>query len=191
MIWRKKDFGQLYAGKSYEEATFPQRFVNGSNAPKDLERLLDAEKRRAFIVVDMQATYLMNIPQDKRDKMVDAQKEVLHYCAEGGVPTVFLEMEHAGETFLELKAAAGDENRTIIKKPHPSGFVNTCLESFLEVMRIKEMYFMGIYSTGCVRLTALGAKRAGFDVITAERLIANPRGLDDRKAFERMGVYLT
>lgn len=63
-------------------------------------------------------------------------------------------------------------NIRIFPKQHANAFTNQDLEPYLREQGINKLWVVGVFAEGCVRTTALAARRLGFDVVVPEAEIA-------------------
>ena len=64
---------------------------------------------------------------------------------------------------LDERVQAPDSVRLFAKR-QPSAFTNADLDAYLKANEVSKIYVMGVFAEGCVRATALDAKRHGYDV---------------------------
>ena len=65
---------------------------------------------------------------------------------------------------LDDRVLAGPGVR-VFSKQRPSAFTNPELDPYLRSNGVKQLYVFGVFAEGCVRATALDAKRHGYSVV--------------------------
>ena len=111
---------------------------------------------------------------DKREKkkLIDTQIRFLNIAKRKQIPIFALEYKGRGETIPELQGILKDSGNYFIQKDRPNGFHNNpTLISLLERWKIKNLILTGVYSNVCIRETAEGAKKEGFNVFTSQELM--------------------
>jgi len=128
----------------------------------------------AALLVDMQRFFLRDLEVGVEASLIAAQKEIIRYCAQADIPLFVLEYNDEGRTIGELRheIARVPQTKTIIKK-HDDGFKRTALDECLQEFSITHLLLMGVNASFCVRDTARSALRRGYQIITADHLIAN------------------
>jgi maleamate amidohydrolase len=63
-------------------------------------------------------------------------------------------------------------NTRIFAKAQANAFTNPDLEPYLRAQGIIAVWVMGVFAEGCVRATALAARRLGFEVVVADAEMA-------------------
>lgn len=132
----------------------------------------------AVLLINMQATFLNNIPVPARVRLIAAQIKVLKFCAEKNIPVVVLEYTSLGTTIpCLIQEVEKVPVHIYVTKYHDSGFQETILEKVLFKWCVNNLCFMGINSFGCVRETAIGAlsQDQEFKIFTAQSLIESPK----------------
>jgi len=139
--------------------------------------LLERERERAFVVVDMQPYFVHELDPIERACMILGQQEVIDYCAHAGVPVAVLEFRGQDNTISEIKEHIKHvANVHYVTKQNANGFVETDLAEWLANHARKEVYVMGVNTSACVKATAEGALNTGFRIASASTLIADVYG---------------
>ncbi|MDP2906411.1 MAG: isochorismatase family cysteine hydrolase [Nanoarchaeota archaeon] len=161
-----------------------------------LEQRITKEKRignLAVLVIDMQEWFLGSIEYEEKHKEIPYQLEVLEYCKTNDIPVFVLEYKDCGPTVKILKDKVDSlEKKTYITKDYDDGFVKTDLAKQLRKNRIDTVLLMGINASACVLNTAAGAVMAGFNVMTSDDLIADPKSYNSNESigwYEDNGIY--
>ncbi len=177
--------------RDYSLNTFPRNREHQGRA--GLETFLSAEEGRAFVLVDMQEKFLGEIEEQESIHMVLSQLKVLYYCSRFDLPVLVFEYEGDGTTIFPLnEAVTAVPRHRVLTKVDDDGFVNPEATSVLQEWNVAEIYLMGINASFCVQETAVGGLKNGFKIVTADRLIADPKHYrvnKDRKWFEKHGKY--
>jgi nicotinamidase-related amidase len=85
------------------------------------------------------------------------------------------------------------ESIPVLAKRHPSAFTNADLEPYLRANAVSKVYVMGVFAEGCVRATALDAKRRGYEVAVPLEAVGTNAEFKRRLAqwaMRRAGVQL-
>jgi len=150
----------------------------GNKLPEEFREKQDL----AVVIVDMQQDFLKIISPEKRDRIIRNQIRVIRYCSANEIPIVVLEISKYSDTIAELQEHLVLPLRTRkFQKKVDNGFTNPEIKGYLKGLNIKSLFFMGINADACVMRTAEGGLHSGYDVATAEEVIAQP---------EYWGTYL-
>lgn len=167
----------LYRALSYQIS----RDFNGANNGvkrsngRSIEDKLDGWARIGVVLVDMQNPYVKWISQSRIDKLVKNQTKVIGYYSKKDIPLAVLQIKNQGDTIDALKEPlANVKRRKTIWKCSDNGFNETNLAEILRAWKITHICLMGINASSCVLATAKGAVNKGFQVFTAEHIIAQP-----------------
>jgi len=145
----------------------------------------------AVIIVDMQEYFLEDLEEEDRNRIIENQINIIHWCAKNNCPIVVLEYYQRGPTIgiLKEKLKRVPRVKTVIKRDD-NGFEGTKLNRVLNKLRVKTLLLVGINANACVRSTACGGKKNGFNIATSESLIANDSGRPiDQVWFEKNTIY--
>ena len=85
------------------------------------------------------------------------------------------------------------ESTRLFAKHCPSAFTNADLDPYLRANAVSKVYVMGVFAEGCVRATALDAKRRGYEVAVPLEAIGTNAEFKRRFAkwaMRRAGVQL-
>ncbi|MFH1229566.1 MAG: isochorismatase family protein [Candidatus Aenigmatarchaeota archaeon] len=145
-------------------------------------------EKRAGIVIDMQPTCTETLDGKRLESLVCAQIETISYLAGKGCPIILVELnqemymqepkekERMTKTLPPITDAAQKASySTTVRKDDLNGFGGTELETILISLGSEQLYLMGLFTSCCVRATAMGATARGFGIATAEDLTADPR----------------
>ncbi len=151
------------------------------------------------MVIDMQPHYLKYVCESDREIIISAQREVLETCIQREIPVFVFELGKRSETLDELKGL-------VEKNPYPK-FLNKCgkdcfstsnigkdkLNYLLRKKFVNSICLTGIYASQCILATAEEAKKEGFNIITADQLIAEQEGFNEKfrvkSFFNSNGTY--
>jgi nicotinamidase-related amidase len=145
----------------------------------------------AVLLLDLQADFLdtahgrMPVPRGDALRVIAASNEVLSgKLLAGALPVLVVNHFPAGAKvanfFRHGAAIAGSPgaaldprigaapNLRIFEKAQSNAFTNPDLEPYLRERGVGVLWVMGVYAEGCVRATALAARRLGFEVVVAE-----------------------
>ncbi len=123
-----------------------------------------------LLLIDMQQPFLDEITRREKKKLFSSQKRLIQEC---DIPVVVLEYLGKGMTVRKLRKAIRKTVifKTIIKGDD-DGFWKTELEEELRKLGIDTLILAGINADACVMATASSALKAGFRIITCEKLIS-------------------
>lgn len=130
----------------------------------------------AVLIVDMQTEFLKDLARGARQILVSAQVQVIGECAERDIPVIVLEFDkrYHGSTVAPIMNALRRVPRVFrLSKDRNDGFTNKDLQTTLEELGIGKIILMGVNATFCVRETAQSAVRKGYQILTADDLIAD------------------
>ena len=149
----------------------------------------------AVLLLDLQVDFLdavhgrMPVDQDGALRIVAAANSVLAGQAlAGALPVLIVNQFPAtaklANFFRNGAAVAGSSganldprvhaasNVRIFPKKHANAFTNGDLEPYLREQNVGKLWVIGVFAEGCVRATALAARRLGFEVVVPEAEIA-------------------
>jgi len=128
----------------------------------------------AVVIVDMQKTYVGYTTKQKRERLVQAHRQILEVCAKQNVPVAVLEMDCDGGTIPDLGEMLRQLPRLeFMTKSRADGFWRTFLAHHLYHWKSRELLITGCLASACVRATTEAALFRDFKVRTAETLIAD------------------
>ena len=151
--------------------------------------------RTAVLLLDLQVDFLdtvhgrMPVSPEGALRVVEAANEVLEgRVLAGALPVLVVNQfpaatrvanyfRHgaavAGSSGAELdpriRAASGVR---VFQKERADAFTNLSLEPYLREEGVEKLWILGVFAEGCVRATALSARRRGFEVEVPEAEIA-------------------
>lgn len=165
--------------------------------PNQQEQIINKQQERglAVLLIDMQEFYVKTVSKDEIEKEVPYQIAVLDYCKENNIPVFVLEANPAmnGHTIPVLKEKINSlTKKDYIFKEEEDGFVDTSLDELLKQENIKHVLLMGVYASLCVKSTAEGALRRGYNIMTSKDIIVDPHHpiYDESIGFyKKYGVY--
>jgi len=124
------------------------------------------------ILIDMQQLFVKKIKKKNRKRIIENQVFIIRWCVRENIPIVVLEYKGWGKTIdvltEELKKV---RDIRIVSKSYENGFYNTELAYILNEKNVKNLFLMGINASACVRRTANGAIKEGFNIITSNDVI--------------------
>ena len=132
----------------------------------------------AVLITDMQTGFLSKAPPIKKEELISKIISLTYFCKEKDIPIFVLEYKmnlyDFGETDPILKKAIKKVPRYFyIIKSREDGFHNTSLKKDLDDWNIKRIILTGISTSNCVMFTGMGAKKAGFKILTSYDLTAD------------------
>ncbi|MBL4644533.1 MAG: cysteine hydrolase [Candidatus Pacebacteria bacterium] len=129
---------------------------------------------RAVILVDMQKDFVVDLFEDVRASIVDAQVRVIRACAKENIPLFVLEFRGEGRTIVELECEINRVPRVkFITKKRDNGFIRTSLGKDIKRLGVTAVSIMGMNAHACVLDTAKTALATGLHVSVPENLIAD------------------
>lgn len=130
----------------------------------------------AILLIDMQVHFVPKVREDRKPSLIDAQKQILAYCAEHDVPVCIVEFAGYGETISDLQEILTKIPRAkIVEKYEDDAFSNPELKQTLSTWGVNMLLLMGINADYCVKKTATSAIRNKFRILTASSLISGQR----------------
>ncbi len=137
-------------------------------------------KKLALIITDMQDFFLKNLQPSIQNKLIENQKVVIEFCMKNNIPIIILEYKAGGKlrgaTTSSLHKIIKGNLLEIILKENNGGFTKTNLDLILKNLKVSQIILLGLNANGCIQDTAIGALHRGYEVITAQGLIANSYG---------------
>jgi len=151
--------------------------------------------RAAVLLLDLQVDFLdtvhgrMPVSPDGALRVVAAANDILEGRILAGVLPVLVvnqfpaatrvanffrhgaAIEGSAGACLDPRIRVASGVRTFTKE-HADAFTNRDLEPYLEHERVKKLLILGVFAEGCVRATALSARRRGFEVEVPQAEIA-------------------
>jgi nicotinamidase-related amidase len=156
------------------------------------------------ILIDMQPYFLKKIKSlSTKRKLMFSQIDMINYFRANDIPLAILEYEDKEGTIKEgtirgLKDYIDElpeDRRTYFTKSDDSGFSNENLGKQLREWKTEDVILMGVNAHACVKGTAIGALDSGFNIITANELIADQYGPSDENRqiswYRQKGEYWT
>jgi len=132
-------------------------------------------ERWCAVLIDMQEDFTEILRSGETERIVANQILVLRHCRENDIPMIVLEYRNHGDTLPEL-AAEIKKNRTsrYFIKGHDDGFIGCAdLDDALRQLGVTHLFLMGINSCSCVKATAEGALRNGYQIATSDDVISS------------------
>ena len=133
----------------------------------------------AVMVVDMQERFLKYFRPELKESIIENQIKVLRHSAENNIPALAVEFEDEGKTITEIYKEIIQNNQydTLIKK-HENAFKAISVLDKLCDWEITDIFLMGVNASACIRNTAAGARKYGFNVITTPYVIGDDTGME-------------
>ena len=149
----------------------------------------------AVLLIDMQEFYAKTLSDDELKREIPNQIAILDYCEKNTVPVFVLESNSSinGHTIPILKEKIKKLNKKeYIFKESEDGFVGTSLDELLKQEGVKHVILMGAYASYCVKNTARGAIRNGYNIMTSKDIIADiphPAFNESIPFYKQHGIY--
>ena len=161
--------------------------------------------RNAVLLMDLQRDFLgeegarMPVQPSGAAAVIRTTNAILRQAMLGGALPVlvvnrFLPTDRIGNFFrkgaaidgtpgaeIDPRIAAHEDVKTFAKA-RPSAFTNPELDEFLAARGITDLYVIGVFAEGCVRSTALDAKRRGYAVHVLADAVASDAAWKKRLA---------
>jgi nicotinamidase-related amidase len=144
-------------------------------------------KNLGILLIDMQEHWINSSLPKEIENLIDAQKRLFNFVLERQIPIFVLEYIDSGKTIKELTQALSKNKTYFIPKYEDNGFIidglfsapdslkeeyqNQELKKILEKEEIKKLILTGITKDACVLETAKGAKKRNYPIFTAEELM--------------------
>jgi nicotinamidase-related amidase len=131
--------------------------------------------KTALLVIDVQrALFTRPNPIYKANQLIEAINLIVDRSHLFGVKVIFV--QHANQSFLKegtegwqfhpgLTRGEGDSQ---IQKKQGNAFLDTPLQSELEVRGIQNLLITGLVTQGCIKATCLGGLERGYRVFLVE-----------------------
>lgn len=176
----------------------------------------------ALLLIDLQKDFLaetgrMPVGSAQAKKVIATANQLIRFFNKRRWPIMdicnnFKQNDFIGNFFRKHAAMEGsegaemdpriiDHGATCFPKSRSSAFSNPYLVEYLKQKGIEQIVICGVYAEGCVRSTALDARRAGLGVTLISDGVASNRAFTYRWALRRMqrkgvriqslGEYLT
>ena len=131
--------------------------------------------KTALLVIDVQrALFTRSNPIYKANQLIEAINLIVDRSHLFGVKVIYV--QHANQSFLKegtegwqfhpgLTRGEGDSQ---IQKKQGNAFLDTQLQSELEVRGIQNLLITGLVTQGCIKATCLGGLELGYRVFLVE-----------------------
>jgi len=141
---------------------------------KITDKIIDSGNT-AVLVVDMQYGSGLFFHKDHWNELIKNQVAILEFCKKNDIPAYLLEMRTYGETVASIWDAFIKVPRAayLFRKEYGDAFYKTDVRKVLREWNISKVFISGVNASVCVYQTAIGAKKSGLDVITADNVIAD------------------
>lgn len=137
---------------------------------------MNTKKDTAVIIIDMQEFFLANFPKPIVKQLIENQKRIINICLKKNFPFILTEYKtrgiFRGPTISTIKNLVKNSVIVTIIKEQNSAFTKTDLDTILKENKIKKVLLIGINANACVQDTAIAAIFRGYQVITAQGIIA-------------------
>lgn len=128
----------------------------------------------AFMMIDMQAHYLEHLPSSRNKRLIDAQMQILEFCAEQDILVFDIGARTLGKTIFPLQKKLLDIPRKYrFFKPEEDAFSHPKLLDRLLDHGITHLCLTGVQASACVLETMKGVVRVGLYGITSENLVGD------------------
>jgi len=131
--------------------------------------------KTALLVIDVQrALFTRPNPIYKANQLIEAINLIVDRSHLFGVKVIYV--QHANQSFLKegtegwqfhpgLTCGEGDSK---IQKKQGNAFLDTTLQSELEVRGIQNLLITGLVTQGCIKATSLGGLERGYRIFLVE-----------------------
>ena len=154
--------------------------ANWKSTASYVEKLLSDGKKVAILLIDMQEGFSQDFMPEEQERVLSEQVKLLNYCSEmEGVHVVNVNWPNRGETIADLHfqvkkytyeqlffKTTGDAFKQV--SATPADTVGTVIEgklgAELREQGIKDVIPIGCFDSYCVKSTAEGALKEGFNV---------------------------
>jgi len=163
------------------------------NYPNYLDEIL-LMLRPGIVIVDMQEHYLKHIKPEQVKRLVENQSRVLKLAAQNNLDVAVLEgVDHPATIEPLQRLISQIEGAYYYAKPGMDGFENPRFEKRVKSWDKRNLFFMGVYASWCLSVTAYGGTELGYIPITSECVIGDINRNNIRSArswFRENGLYL-
>jgi len=145
----------------------------------------------AVLMIDMQENFLRMLDEKTREELVEEQIFVLNSCALEDIPVLSITNVYGNDEQNEIFYAIRKVPRQIhLKKSLPDAFTEEEFRNNLRRFKPDYVYLMGLFSGMCVKSTAEGAIRNGFNIATSSLVIGDYNLNDNYKEwFQQNGIW--
>lgn len=161
----------------------------------------------ALLLIDFQIDFLadsgrMPVGSENAEQVIATANRLIRLFEKRGwliinVLSKFKKMDMIGNFFRNHAAIEGSDgcktdprlaphNPTFLPKPKSSAFSNPYLVEYLKQKEIDHIVICGVYAEGCVRATALDARRAGLGVTLISDGVASDKIAKYNQALSQM-----
>jgi len=161
----------------------------------------------ALILIDLQQDFLsgtgrMPVGSANAEKVIMTVNQLIRFQEKRGwliidVNSQFKKNDIIGNFFRKQAAVEGSEGgkmdprivehgASLFPKSRSSAFSNPYLKAYLQHKEIDNIVICGVYAEGCVRATALDARRAGLGVTLVSDGVASSRAFKYHWALSHM-----
>ncbi|NQU98163.1 isochorismatase family protein [Candidatus Woesearchaeota archaeon] len=137
-----------------------------------------SESGYAVLMIDMERDFLKRLDSGEQDFIIANQIDYLNYCRESGIPVIEVNgLRKSDSRLREVISQFPSNQRNKFYKPDDSAFSNINVSSQLSYWGVNSVVLMGICASACVKSTAEEGLEGGFNILTSEQLMADPRNL--------------
>lgn len=128
----------------------------------------------AVMLIDMQKSFFNGVYSSERERLEKSQLQVIKHCYTHNIPIIHVEYINHGKTISKIQRALAKTSTILILKSAPDVFSENGLGSIIrDKLQRNTLFLMGLYASECVYSSGWAAKDLGFEVITAEDVIAD------------------
>ncbi len=133
----------------------------------------------------------MPLSSEQAERLIAIANKLIDYLKETGGKAIFIGNEFSktdfmGNLFRRFSALKGSDGAQLDPRIYRDGcpyfpksksdaFSNPDLDTYLKKLGVGRIYVSGVYSEGCVRATAFGAKKRGYEVFLIADAVASNR----------------
>lgn len=157
------------------------RELTGKSETYNKRKYLHEKKEPVYavMVVDMQERFLKYFRPELKESIIKNQIKVLRHSAENNVPALAVEFEDEGKTITEIYEEIIKNNQydSVIKKDENAFKTISVLDKLCD-WNVTDIFLMGVNASACIRNTAAGARKYGFNVATTIDVIGDDTGME-------------
>ncbi len=151
----------------------------------------------ALLLIDFQKDFFaadgrMSLGSEQAEHLIVVADRLINYFQKNKGVVIFIgnefnKADFVGNLFRRFAALKGSDGAQLDSRINSEGypyfpkakadaFSNPDLDTYLKKHAVSNIYLCGVYSEGCIRATALGAKKRGYQVsLVVDAVLSNRR----------------
>jgi nicotinamidase-related amidase len=165
------------------------------------------DERKAVLVLDLQRDFLeptgrLPVARHQVDELIRTTNAVVEDAGQRGIPVIYVlndfpRRDFVANVFRRWAALSGSRGAELdprvrlqgqlrVPKHAADAFTNPELDRQLQKLGVKQVVILGVFANACVRATAQGALRKGYQVTVVRDGVAAGSDRSRDRALERL-----